>query len=119
MRTPLGVRRALQRSEVSMSDFARELGVGHSDLVRLRDGEARMQNGPLMQRLVRLFDALDERRVRWVKQSPRRPKGRPWHRLEGAGSFRPETAMLYVDFRTRTLHRERRSEGDALSARAV
>jgi hypothetical protein len=102
-----------------MSDFARELGVGHSDLVRLRDGELRMQHGPLMQRLIRLFEALDEHRVRWSRQPPRRPKGRPWHRLEGAGSFRPETAMLYVDFRTQTLHRERRSEDDAVSARAV
>lgn len=119
MRTPLGVRRALQRSSVSMSDFARELGVGHSDLVRLRDGEARMQNGPLMQRLIRLFDALDADSVRWVKQPPRHVKGRAWHRLEGIGSFRPETAMLYVDFRTQTLHRERRSEGNALSAGAV
>lgn len=118
MRTPLGVRRALQRSNISMSDFARELGVGHSDLVRLRDGALRMQNGPLMQRLIRLFDALDSRQVRWVEQPARRAKGRPWHRLEGVGSFRPETQMLYADFRTQTLRHAPR-QPDAFSAPAV
>lgn len=91
---------ALKRSPISASDWARELGVGHSDIVRLRDGVQSLQRGPLMQRLMRAFAALDEGRVHWEKRPAKRPKGRPYHVLVGPERFTPSTAGLYVDWET-------------------
>lgn len=110
MRTTLGVRMALKRSPISASDWARELGVGHSEIVRLRDGCQNLQHGPLMQRLLRAFAALDEGRVHWEKRPPRRPKGRPYHVLVGPERFTPSTAGLYVDWASGSLVKRRWQE---------
>ena len=116
MRTRLGVRLALKHSPIAASDWARELGVGHSEIVRLRDGVQALQNGPLMQRLMRAFAAIDEGRCRWEKRPARRPKGRPYHVLVGPERFTPSTAGLYVDWATGSMVKRRWQENaiDAL-----
>lgn len=103
MRTNHGVRASLRNSPIAASDWARELGVGHSDIVKLRDGWSCVQHGPLMQRLMRMLDALDEKRVHWEKRPARRPKGRPYHVIVGTEKFTPSTMGLYVDFQTGTM----------------
>lgn len=98
MHTRLGVRRVLQRSRISMSDWGRELGVTHSEIVKLRNGLQKLQNGPLMARLIRLCDALEQGRVKWEERPARARKGRPYHVLVGPESFKPSTMVLYADF---------------------
>ena len=115
MRTNLGVRMAIRRSPIAASDWARELGVGHSEIVKLRDGWSCIQHGPLMQRLVRMLAALDEGRVHWEKRPARRPKGRPYHVLVGNEKFTPSTMVLYADFTTGRMVKRAWSESDALS----
>lgn len=115
MRTPYGVRMSIRHSPVSASDWARELGVGHSEIVKLRDGWSCIQHGPLMQRLTRMLEALDEGRVRWEKRPARKPKGRPYHVIVGSEKFTPSTMGLYADFATGRMVKRAWSEERALS----
>lgn len=116
MHTKLGVRRVLQRSRVSMTDWGRELGVTHSEMVKLRDGLQKIQSGPLMLRTLRLCDALEQGRVKWEQRPARARKGRPYHVLVGPESFKPSTMILYADFETGTMQKRAWSEPNAVSA---
>jgi hypothetical protein len=70
-RTPKGVRHFLEISEVPHTAWARRLKISKNSLCLLVQGDARMQKGPAMQRLVILLDALDKGEWKWVRTGPR------------------------------------------------
>lgn len=96
MRTIWGIRASVRQSKVPKADWARELGITYGNLNLMIRGDSRMQQGPAMQRLVRMVEALDAGRVKWVAK--RGPTHRLYWELEGPERFTPVAGSLAVDF---------------------
>jgi hypothetical protein len=92
VKTPMGVRAFIRRSKVPIADWARALGVSYSSLYRLVQGQSGMQEGPLMQRAMRMVQALEEGVAHWERGA--QANGRGTYRLKGA-CFSPTILVTY------------------------
>lgn len=101
-RSQANARLAVRRSGVSVVDWAYELGVTRWAVHKLIAADPAMQEGPLMQRLQALIDALKSGSARWERLAGRHRGNHPQHRLIASQSFRPTSQLWHADF----LHRQ-------------
>lgn len=92
MKTASGIRAYIRRSRVPIADWARALGVHYTSLYRLVCGVSGMQEGPLMQRAMRMVQALEDGQAHWERS--RLPDGHGAWRIQGL-SFTPTTLVTY------------------------
>lgn len=103
MKTAAGIRAYIRRSRVPIADWARALGVHYTSCYRMVCGVSGMQEGPLMQRAMRMVQSLEDGQAKWERSTL--PDGHGAWKITGL-AFTPATMVTYrVNFLGGTLNR--------------